>query len=195
MNLSLKLLVNPYERVAGYTSLWMGILIGLCSIVPAYFFNARFDGVLDIHFVSHATLNKIIIDQLVNMFSLMIVFSFVGLVVKGNSFRVVDVCGTLVFSRFPLILAPFLNTGGGFMDVQNSLIKPTGLASLDGMSLVFLVFSTIVLLIVTVWYVTLLYNAYKVSTNAKGWKAVVSFIVAIIIAEVLSKFLIYQASV
>lgn len=192
MNLSLKLLINPYERLAGYTSLWMGILIGLGSIVPAYFFNARFDGVLDLHFVSHVTWYKIIVDQLVNMFCLMVVFSIAGLLVKGNSFRVIDVCGTVVFSRFPMILAPFLNATGGFIVLQNSMIKQTGLAGLDTMNVVFLVVSTIVLLFLVVWYVTLLYHAYKVSTNVKGWQAIVSFIVAILVAEVFSKVLIYQ---
>jgi|SRR6478609_1770687 len=192
MNLSLKLLVNPFERLAGYTSLWIGILVGVCSIIPAYFFNARYDGVLDLHFTSHVTLTKIIIDQLANLFSLMFVFSIAGLLVKGNTFRLVDVCGTVVFSRFPFIIAPFINMGGGFLDMQSTLIKPTGLAGLSSTQAMFLFFSTVFLLFVIVWYVTLLYHAYKVSTNVKGWKAIVSFIVAIVIAEVLSKALIYS---
>jgi hypothetical protein len=56
--------------------------------------------------------------------------------------------------------------------------------------------SFIIILILTfpiiIWSVTLMYNAYKISTGASGQKLSISFIFGLIIAEIISKIIIYQ---
>jgi hypothetical protein len=51
----------------------------------------------------------------------------------------------------------------------------------------------VICVVVLVWLVAWMYNAYVVSGNLKGGKGIVSFIVALIIAETVSKILLAKA--
>ena len=67
-------------------------------------------------------------------------------------------------------------------DIQHLQLKPLDLALL-------LVISC-VLLMITVYYITLLVNGFKTSVNAKKWQHFAGFAVALLIAEIISKILI-----
>ena len=45
---------------------------------------------------------------------------------------------------------------------------------------------------VTVWMVALLYKAFSTSTNLKGSRGTIIFILALVLAEALSKFVFYK---
>lgn len=47
-------------------------------------------------------------------------------------------------------------------------------------------------LLFMIWMISLLYHAFAISCNMKGAKAIWSFIVALILAELLSKFIIVK---
>lgn len=49
----------------------------------------------------------------------------------------------------------------------------------------------IVILVMLVWMVAMMYRAYAVSCNLKGAKAIISFIVALLIAEAVSKLALW----
>ena len=53
-------------------------------------------------------------------------------------------------------------------------------------------FAVIVIILMAVWMVALMYRAYAVSCNIKGAKAIITFIVSLIGAEVLSKAVILR---
>jgi len=50
---------------------------------------------------------------------------------------------------------------------------------------------SILMIPIIVWTVALMYNAYSVSANLNGPKAVWSFIASFVIGEILSKVIIY----
>jgi hypothetical protein len=45
---------------------------------------------------------------------------------------------------------------------------------------------------VTIWGITLLYNALKTSCGVKGSKLTIAFIIALLVSEIISKILIYK---
>ena len=52
----------------------------------------------------------------------------------------------------------------------------------------FAMFATLVL----IWVISLLYNGYKTAANTKGTKAIVIFAIALIIADISSRYLIFH---
>jgi hypothetical protein len=192
MNTFFKLIFNPFEKVAGYKALVAGLLAACLSSVMAFAFNTRFDGILDVHFVPDTLLPVLLMEQLINISSLTIIFYGTGLILKGNHFRFADICGTLALARSPLMLAPFLNAGGLFLKLQPT--KPGEhlmIGDIGPANLVFLIFASVILILLLIWYVTLLYKAYAISINVKGWKAIAGFVVSLLFAEILSKYLIF----
>ncbi|EOG6917048.1 hypothetical protein ACLH3W_002277, partial [Flavobacterium psychrophilum] len=56
----------------------------------------------------------------------------------------------------------------------------------------FILFQSIILIIALIWFISLLYNGFKIATNSKETKHTLLFILAIIIAEITSKIIIYK---
>ena len=55
-----------------------------------------------------------------------------------------------------------------------------------------LILNSLVTIPATVWMIALLYRAFSTSTNLKGSRGTVIFILALVLAEVLSKFVFYK---
>ena len=151
--------------------------------------NGHFDGTLDVHFGAKTSLLQAICESLISWASLVLTLYILGLIVSESSVRFIDVAGTTALARWPMLLMSFV----GFIpmpDVSNlqnakleDLIK---IATSPG-----LIITGIVSLPIIVWFVALLYNAYSVSVNLKGPKAVWSFIGGLVAAEIISKVVLF----
>lgn len=192
MSLS-KMLFNPFERYAGGTALIAGVGIAMVAALLASLFYTRFDGVLDVHTVfEKVTLTTALIDQAVNAISLFVVLYLLALVSGARGIRAIDVLGTLMLARAPLVFVPLLNithtlsrSAEQMMHsmTENPLV-PDLSALLPAIPLI------IVMSLLVVWTVALYFNAYKVSTHLKGARLVLSFIAGLLLAEILSKIIL-----
>jgi hypothetical protein len=189
-----KFLYNPFVRYAGGQAVAYGIAISLLAAVLASVMCARFDGILDVHFVaSPVSLSLALIDQGCNALTLSVVFYSMALAAGARHTRFVDIVGTLLLARAPFVFVPLLNATGTFSDLSRvamagALTQPEGL---DLGNLLFIIPLSLLMLLLVVWMVALMYHAYRVSTHLKSTRLVLSFIVAIILAEALSKYLLY----
>lgn len=186
---SWRLLFNPFTRIAGWQAFGIGLIFVLISGILGAAGNFAFDGVLDAHLVPSLSLGKSFLLLTIDILAIVLMVCLGALIFKSD-FRFIDVLGTLTLARAPyLILAIF----GLFMpEVDHSAIMKD-IASLRALlqSPVVIVFS-IVIIPVVVWYITLTYNAIKVSCNMKGAKLTTVLILGIIIAEVISKIAIFK---
>ena len=190
-----KLLFNPFIKVAGSRALVYGLIIILLSSLIAYFSHTCFDGIIDVHFSSYRLLSVKIFEGLLNWASLSIVFYFISLLITGSSVRFIDVTGTMALSRFPMLISALI----GFVMMKNKAAEYLSWKLLNigdeitlhiGDIIVFLI-SLILVLICIIWTVALMYNAFKVSANAKGQKSIIAFIIGLIISEILVKTVLY----
>lgn len=188
------LLFKPFERYSETTLLLVGFGFTLLSALAAFAFNVRYDGVLDMHAVKEVSLQQVLIDTAVNLVSLFTFFYLAAVIVYKRA-RPVDLLSTVLVARIPMVLLPLLNVNNYSYNVAKELIEATkNIQEGPEQILSFLPFlglTVVMLLVVTAWYVALLYNGFKVATNAKGAKPVVLFIAAILLAEILSKTLLY----
>lgn len=184
-------LFNPFMYVAGWQAMAAGILMMVVIAAVATLSSIRFDGVIDIHlghplsFVSH--IQMILIDYA----SLCIPLVIAGMILSKSQYRFIDIIGTQLVARWPLVFMGLLALMINLDPIRDAAtqLNPEHLDSLfTGPFIIFLCMSVLV----TVWMVVLMYRSYAISFNLSGNKAIVSFIVCFILAEVFSKIIIIK---
>ena len=188
-------LFNPFVQIAGVKSLLIGFLFLLLSSTLAAFFNTRFDGILDAHYTNNQIFYLSYLDNLINISVITIIFYAFGSILTKGKARFIDIIGTSTLSRFPLFIIPLfnINNKSGLIGekIIHSITKPDAI-QLTQFEWIYLIVSGIISLSLIIWFIALQFKAYKISTNLKGAKLIVSFILGLIIAEILSKIIIYQ---
>jgi len=194
------LLLNPFERVAGLPALLMGLAVIVVTASIASFENIRLDGVLDLHIQSSlnsssnsSTFLNCFGEGIINWLSLAVFLYLAGLIFSKSKIRIVDVFGTQALARFPYVFA-VLVTGFLFSDkmilyIEHTLLKKGEPVVIDALGIAQFIVTNIIMIATLIWMILLMYKAYSVSCNLKGTKSVVSFIVALLLAEVCSKIL------
>ena len=187
-------LFNPFSFVAGYQALLLGLGIMLISAFFGFLGNTHFDGVLDVHKGLEAPLRFFFTEGIIDWLTIAIPLFFFGLVVSNSSVRMIDVFGTQALARWPYIVISIVMLPEANQRVGVYLVAKFGFAAapaaINYMDIFIFGFAIIVGIFMAVWMVALMYKAYVVSCNIKGARAIVTFIVSLIGAEVLSKMLI-----
>jgi hypothetical protein len=182
-------LINPFMRIAGLPALLLGFFAMIMASFTAYFGYARYDGVLDLHFVSERSLILPLTDQVINWLSLLIVFYVAAILLKARHTRLIDIAGTMLFAKAPYALLPLLNSGNFLNRILTAMVEEGHEPALA--ELILIICTAIIGIGIIVWSVTWMYQAFKVSTNLKSVRLVAGFIFGLLIAEMLSKILLF----
>jgi predicted neutral ceramidase superfamily lipid hydrolase len=186
---------NPFVKVGGFKALTYGLLALAGTSFTAWFWQTRFDGVLDIHFGRQFAYHIYLLDLVVSYLSITAILFLAGLFFSKSRIRLVDVAGTTALARAPLILAPLANTFSHSQLISDYMIGMMSgeEASQPGFMQSFLfALSVLIVLTITIYVIVLTYKAFSVSTNLKGNKAIIIFIISMLIAEVISKIMIHN---
>lgn len=184
-------LFNPFRFIAGFQALFFGSGIILISAFIGFLGNTHFDGVLDVHKGLKTSLWFFLAEGLIDWLTIAILLFLFGLIVSRASWRMIDVLGTQALARWPylitsIVMLPKANERFGIYLISR-FTSPSGSAILNYADMCIFIFAMIVVVLMAVWMVALMYRAYTVSCNIRGTRAIVTFIVGLIGAEVLSK--------
>lgn len=178
------LMLNPFTRVAGWQAFALGVvLIALIGVTGTYA-NVYFDGAIDMHFTESANLRTSLNCLIVDLLSLVLTLSVAGIFVAKN-FRLLDILGTVSLAKAPFLLLAIAALAVDAPATEQIISDPSSIFS--SVSFVIIMVLSIP---VFIWHIILLFNAYKTSTGAKGGKVVPSFIIALLVAELISKLVI-----
>lgn len=191
---------NPFLRVAGWPALGAGLACIALTAWVGSLTNTHFDGVLDAHTSpAGAPWWLYLAEGVINWLSLALVLLPMGFLVSRSRFRVIDLLGTQALARWPLLLAATALLLPGYTRVTESILaalrqgkmEATGLfAGVSRADAGAFAAALLVLLLCTVWFVSLSWKSFRVSCDARGGKAVGLFVVAMVLAEILSKLAI-----
>ncbi|MDR2038018.1 MAG: DUF3887 domain-containing protein [Bacteroidales bacterium] len=170
--MSTKWLVNPFQKIAGWRALGLGIVIMLATAIFGKINHMFFDGVLDVHTLSHS-FAEAFAAQAINLISVFIVMWLAGALFSRSKIRPIDIAGTMALSRAPML---FLALVGFLPIVPESIFDMLQTA-------IFVV----ICFIFVVWMITLMYHAFIVSCNIRGTRGNIVFIGALLVAEIISK--------
>lgn len=187
-------LFNPFRFIAGFQALLIGLVIILISGFVGSLSNTHFDGILDVHIGLKAPMQLFLAEGLIDWVCMVIPLFLFGLIVSRSAFRMIDVFGTQALARWPYLITSVVMLPDANQRViayiMSKLIQTAPAAAINSADVLIFGFAMIVTILMTIWMVALTYRAYAVSCNIKGAGAVVTFIVSLIGAEVLSKIAI-----
>jgi len=180
------LLFSPFEKYSETVLLIFGIAFTILGTLLGFYFDARFDGVLDMHFVKKVSLKEVILDNLINIFCLFIFLFGSGKFINSKT-RFIDILNTILISRIAVYLFVFIPKPN---DEVTKKMMQNNFAQISNFDISLLIFVSCMVLLGLVWYITLLYNGFKTATNAKKTLPIVLFVISILFSEILSKILI-----
>lgn len=182
------LLFNPFSKIAGWQAFALGLVFVLITGLLGAYANIAYDGVIDVHLTESLTVKDSFVILAIDIVSAVGVFFIAGLVISRHV-RFVDILGTMILARAPLIILSMI---GLFIEplslsVDEILDNPMALFRNTG-----IILFSVICIPILIWFITLMFNAFKVSSGAKGAKLIMAFIIGLIIAEIISKILIFQ---
>ena len=186
------LIFNPFEKISEKKLLLIGIASMLVGAALGYLFNARFDGVFDLHFEKNTSYFNALLDILISVSTTCILLLAVGKYTNSKT-RLIDLFNACSIAKIPFYVLTLFNINNWIYysseklveSLQHNLMKMPSLAEFIPVLLFSLL--TILGLVVSV---LLLLNGYKVATNAKGTKSIGLFVVALFLSEIFSKIII-----
>lgn len=186
------LLFNPFKKYSEQQLLVFGGILAIAGIVFATMTNTHFDGLLDAHFGKQVSLKTAALQSIINIVSIVGVFYPLGKWINPKT-RLIDIFNISLIVKIPAYFMMPLNINGWAYSKTEPLLQamanPFNLQFTQEMIL-FLIISSILAILVFVWLIVLLYNGFKVATNLKETKHIGMFIIAIIVAEIVSKVLL-----
>lgn len=184
-------LFSPFTRIAGWTALVLGVGAILAAGLIGSVSKTHFDGVLDTHSGLAAPLWVFLAEGLINWLCLAVVLWLAGRLAGKSSFRALDLFATQALARWPTLFIALATLLPGYQRFGAELMRQYGLAA-EGAApqaadAAAFGFAVVVMLVVIVWMVALMYRSYRFVCNLPLGRAVTTFIVGLLIAEVASK--------
>jgi hypothetical protein len=167
---------NPFNQIAGIKSLNFGLVGLLIVTYLAYKTGTHFNGLLNIDLAKDSDYWVFITESFSNWVLISASMYISGLILSKSKLRVIDILGTTLLSRIPLIITPLVRIIPLF---QSFVILSWQMYFIYGFYLISLV-----------WTIILLFNAYKISCNLKDEKLIISFIICMILSEICTKLII-----
>ena len=192
-----KWIYNPFEFVAGWKAFGIGVVILCLTTIVGYFGSMVFYGA-GAKTVPNITWGMAFSLQFLGL-SVTVVVMYLGALFFAKNVRFQDILGTVTLSKYPLLLMALLNFPiGKKMAEFGKEVMEMNVSELANMKFTFtfsdlaplLIFSFFSIILM-IWLITLLFNAFRVSTNLKGVKCVVLFISTIFISEIITSVLVY----
>jgi len=180
------LLINPFTRIAGWQAFGAGIAVLALTTYIGFAGNAYFDGIIDMHFVENAVLKEAATVGLISLITLVTVMSIACLFLTKN-FRFIDILGTMTMAKAPYLFLSVISLFVKMPSLEQILQDPLSLFT----SISFILMSLISVPVI-IWTISLMYNGLKVSGGIKGLRLNIVFVFAVVLAEILSKIIIFK---
>lgn len=188
------ILFNPFQKYSEKQLFLFGWFLAITAAVFSLFFNGRFDGIIDLHFVEKTSIITASLDIVICTGILSLLLFIIGKMINKKT-RFIDVLVASLIAKIPFYFLLFFNINNKMYLVSQKLMdsilqkKDFNIETFD-MSL--LVFSGIATFICLIWSMILLFNGFKTATNIKETKHILLFIVSVITAEILSKIILFK---
>ena len=190
MKNKVKLIVNPFIRIAGGQALIWGFLGLIVSTLLCWISGYHYHGLLHFGPAPNPAWWCYLAEHLIVWLIPALLFYLGGLFLSHSRIRVIDVLGTFLFAQLPLLgmnlisLLPAMR----MMSQMNMNMSPEEMLAQPYfiLAMILTLLGLPFLILTLIW----MFNALKVSCNLKQWKLWTVALIGIIGGDVLCRFLI-----
>lgn len=186
----IRLFINPFERWSESKLISYGFIFLFLGSTLAYFLKSRFDNFLHISFVPSLEFYQPFVDNILILMCLSF-FLYIAGIIQYPKTRFIDILATVLIGNAPFYLLSLTNINDfGFEATQNVLnMNLENPESIPADIVIYFAIVSIFSIIILIWAIALLYNGFKRAVNAKGIKAIILFVIAIILTIATTSFL------
>jgi hypothetical protein len=189
-------LFQPFRFIAGRESLIAGIVVLVALTLVGYWSYTFLDGVLDVHLGCLDQPASLLANALCVFISwaiAVLVFFFTAKIFSQSAVRLIDMAGTMAVAKYPLLFAVLIGFVPQIHFCTNGFdgIDINALLAYMQANWLWISIGYGIIALTAIVSIFLMYNAYSISGNLKGTKGIVSFIGALFVAEVISKFIVW----
>jgi glucan phosphoethanolaminetransferase (alkaline phosphatase superfamily) len=186
----MKLLYNPFEKIAEYKLFFTGTAALVAGSLLAWLLNCRFTAMLNIYPGIQPEIWQPLAENVIIIAIVAVLLMILGFFANKRT-RFIDILNTSLIARIPFYLMQLSNINNFLADVVPTTppkdLKEIHFSTTDYALLIIVGFTTIGLL---VWSMALLYNGFKVATYYKSSWFPILLVFTVITADVLSGILI-----
>lgn len=190
MKNKVKLIVNPFIRIAGGQALIWGFLGLIVSTLLCWISGYHYHGLLHFGPAPNPAWWCYLAEHLIVWLIPALLFYLGGLFLSHSRIRVIDVLDTVLFAQLPLLgmnlisLLPAMR----MMSQMNMNMSPEEMLAQPYfiLAMILTLLGLPFLILTLIW----MFNALKVSCNLKQWKLWTVALIGIIGGDVLCRFLI-----
>ncbi|MCS3331152.1 YIP1 family protein [Bacteroides thetaiotaomicron] len=190
MKNKVKLIVNPFIRIAGGQALIWGFLGLIVSTLLCWISGYHYHGLLHFGPAPNPAWWCYLAEHLIVWLIPALLFYLGGLFLSHSRIRVIDVLGTVLFAQLPLLgmnlisLLPAMR----MMSQMNMNMSPEEMLAQPYfiLAMILTLLGLPFLILTLIW----MFNALKVSCNLKQWKLWTVALIGIIGGDVLCRLLI-----
>ncbi len=190
MKNKVKLIANPFIRIAGGQALIWGFLGLIVSTLLCWISGYHYHGLLHFGLAPNPAWWCYLAEHLIVWLIPALLFYLGGLFLSHSRIRVIDVLGTVLFAQLPLLgmnlisLLPAMR----MMSQMNMNMSPEEMLAQPYfvLAMILTLLGLPFLILTLIW----MFNALKVSCNLKQWKLWTVALIGIIGGDVLCRLLI-----
>ena len=190
MKNKVKLIVNPFIRIAGGQALIWGFLGLIVSTLLCWISGYHYHGLLHFGPAPNPAWWCYLAEHLIVWLIPALLFYLGGLFLSHSRIRVIDVLGTVLFAQLPLLVMNLISLlpAMRMMSQMNMNMSPEEMLAQPYfiLAMILTLLGLPFLILTLIW----MFNALKVSCNLKQWKLWTVALIGIIGGDVLCRFLI-----
>ena len=116
------LIFNPFEKISEKKLLLIGITSMLVGALLGYLFNARYDGVFDLHFEKSTNYFKALLDILISVSTTCLLLLAIGKYTNPKT-RFIDIFNTCTIAKIPFYVLTFFNINNWIYYSSEKLVE------------------------------------------------------------------------
>lgn len=186
----MKQLINPFRYIAGGKALVWGLAVMTVEI--AWLYGIGFIQNSYLHFSpapANDTLPKIAAMQLAMWLAPALLLGLCGLLISRSKIRLIDILGTTALAQAPLLLLLLPLSIGSLNDSLAAAAEAAKSGHIQNLPIMLLlVYGFWSLAVLALFYIRNC-QAFSISCNLRGWRAVVPYIVVVLIMTLLSQYI------
>lgn len=182
--------LNVFERYTDRELLIGGLIITLAGSILGYLLKGRYDGFLDLHFVEQIAWWQPFADNMINVAVGTLLLFLLGKLLVNPKTRILDMLNAVLISRIFIYLLTLFNIGNFISNATERMMSHFPDVKYDLDLFLITVFGLFTLFVLVV-FVFVLYLGFKVASNSKKQIHILYFLLAVIAAEAVTKFIFF----
>lgn len=186
----INMLFNPFRYVAGFRSLIIGLSLVVATSFLGHLCGTYFSDVISVKVGYTPTFIESLINNLCNWLTISAILYVAAITFSKSKVRLVDIFGTQALARAPYLIASCLGLSeatdkfGKYILWEN--LRMGSPVSISNSEIALAIALMVLTIMITIWLIVLMYNAFKESSNIKGNKSILIYTVSLLLAVVLS---------